>query len=43
MPTADEMATVAKVLAKHAGEKRADAVGRIAWALLAGMEFGVNH
>lgn len=42
-PGADEKAAVQKVLARHAGDKRADAVGRIAWALLASMEFGVNH
>jgi hypothetical protein len=41
-PTADERAAVEKVLAKHR-EKRAEAVGRVAWALLASMEFGVNH
>lgn len=41
-PTAEEKAAVAKVLAKHP-EKRAEAVGRVAWALLASMEFGVNH
>jgi hypothetical protein len=41
-PTADERAAVLKVLAKHQ-EKRAEAVGRVAWALLASMEFGVNH
>jgi len=42
LPTPDESATVAKVLAKH-GEKKADAVGKLAWALLASAEFGVNH
>lgn len=41
-PTAGERAAVAKVLAKHPGE-RPEAVGRVAWALLASMEFGVNH
>ena len=41
-PSADERAAVAKVLAKHP-DKRAEAVGRVAWALLASMEFGVNH
>jgi hypothetical protein len=41
-PTAEESATVAKVLQKHAGQKP-EAVGRLAWALLASMEFGVNH
>jgi len=42
-PTADEKAAVAKMLAKYPGENRTDAVGRIAWALLTSMEFGVNH
>ncbi|MBA4065770.1 MAG: hypothetical protein C0501_19040 [Isosphaera sp.] len=42
-PTDAERAAVAKVLARHPGDKRADAVGRVAWALLASMEFGVNH
>jgi hypothetical protein len=41
-PTADERAAVAKLLAKHP-DKRAEAVARVAWALLASMEFGVNH
>lgn len=41
-PGADERAAVLKVLAKHP-DRRADAVGRVAWALLASMEFGVNH
>jgi hypothetical protein len=41
-PTAEERATVAKLLAKHANEREA-AIGRLAWALLASMEFGVNH
>jgi hypothetical protein len=41
-PTADETATVVKVLKKDAARKP-DAVGRLAWALLASMEFGVNH
>jgi hypothetical protein len=38
----DEAAVVAKVLTK-AGDKKADAIGRLMWALLASMEFGVNH
>lgn len=42
-PSADEKAAVAKVLAKHTGDKRAEAIGRIAWALATSMEFGVNH
>ncbi len=41
-PTADERVAVAKLLAKHP-DKRAEAIGRVAWALLASMEFGVNH
>ena len=41
-PSADERAAVAKVLAKHP-DRRAEAVGRVAWALFATMEFGVNH
>ncbi|MCE9561637.1 MAG: DUF1549 and DUF1553 domain-containing protein [Planctomycetes bacterium] len=41
-PTETERAAVAKLLAKHT-DKRAEAVGRVAWALLASMEFGVNH
>jgi hypothetical protein len=41
-PSESERTAVAKVLAKHK-EKRAEAVGRVAWALLASMEFGVNH
>jgi hypothetical protein len=41
-PTTEERAAVAKLLAKHP-DKRAEAVGRAAWALLASMEFGVNH
>jgi hypothetical protein len=41
-PTADETATVAKVLKKDPA-KKADAIGRMAWALLASMEFGINH
>jgi hypothetical protein len=41
-PSADEHAACAKLLAKHP-DKRADAIGRVAWALFASMEFGVNH
>jgi hypothetical protein len=41
-PSAAERATVEKLLARHP-QKRAEAVGRAAWALLASMEFGVNH
>jgi len=41
-PTTEERAAVVKMLAKHP-EKRVEAVGRVAWALLASMEFGVNH
>lgn len=42
LPSAEDAATVAKVLAKH-GDKKADAIGKLAWALLASAEFGVNH
>ena len=42
-PTAEEKSLVAKVLGKHKGEGRPEAIGRIAWALLTSMEFGVNH
>jgi hypothetical protein len=42
-PSAEESATVAKVLAKHGPAKRAETVGKLAWALLASAEFGVNH
>lgn len=41
-PSADEARTVRELLAKHAGARPA-AVGRLAWALVASMEFGVNH
>jgi hypothetical protein len=41
-PTAEERAAVQRLLAKHP-QKRAEAVGRVAWALVASMEFGVNH
>jgi hypothetical protein len=41
-PGAAERAAIQKVLAKHP-DARADAVARVAWALLASMEFGVNH
>jgi hypothetical protein len=41
-PTAAERNAVTKLLGRHR-EKRAEAVGRVAWALLASMEFGVNH
>jgi hypothetical protein len=41
-PSTDERDAVVKILAKHP-EKRADAVSRVAWAMLASMEFGVNH
>ena len=37
-PTAEETATVAKVL-----KKDPKVLGRLAWALIASMEFGVNH
>ncbi|HEY3789278.1 MAG TPA: DUF1549 domain-containing protein [Urbifossiella sp.] len=41
-PTADEAATVMKLLKKDSNH-RTDAIGRMAWALLASMEFSVNH
>jgi hypothetical protein len=41
-PTAEEAATVESVLKKHA-DRKAEAGGRLAWALLASLEFGVNH
>lgn len=41
-PSADERTAITRVLAKHP-DKRAEAIGRVAWALLASMEFGVNH
>jgi hypothetical protein len=40
-PTADESATVTKFLAKQPDKPAA--VGKLAWALLASSEFGVNH
>lgn len=41
LPTADESATVTKFLAKQTDKPAA--VGKLAWALLASSEFGVNH
>lgn len=41
-PTAGEAATVAAVLARHGGRREA-AAAKLAWALLASTEFGVNH
>ena len=41
-PGDEERAAVLKMLAKHP-DKRAEAIGRAAWALIASMEFGVNH
>lgn len=41
-PTPEETATVVKVLARNPA-KRTEALGRLAWSLLASMEFGVNH
>ncbi len=41
-PTADEVDIATKFLTKYPDGKP-DAVGRLAWALLASMEFGVNH
>ena len=41
-PSVEETAAVATIL-KKSGEKKTDAIGTIAWALLASMEWGVNH
>jgi hypothetical protein len=41
-PSAEERDAVAKLIAKHP-DGRAEAIGRAAWAMLASMEFGVNH
>lgn len=41
-PSAAERTAVTTMLARHP-QKRSEAVGRAAWALLASMEFGVNH
>jgi len=41
-PTIEESATVEKILRKH-DSKKPEAIGRLAWALLASMEFSVNH
>jgi hypothetical protein len=41
-PTAEEARTVADYLARRKGRK-ADALGHLAWALLASTEFNVNH
>jgi hypothetical protein len=41
-PTDTERTAISKLLAKHANAK-AEAYGRVAWALIASMEFGVNH
>ncbi|MBN9122443.1 MAG: DUF1553 domain-containing protein [Planctomycetes bacterium] len=41
-PSDEERAAVRKMLAKHP-DKRSESLGRVAWALLASMEFGVNH
>jgi len=42
MPSADEVATVAKILAKSKQTREA-AARKLAWALIASVEFGVNH
>ncbi len=42
MPSADETATVAKILAKPK-QTRETAARKLAWALIASAEFGVNH
>ena len=41
-PTADEAKTVGEYLKKNAGKKEV-AIGQMVWALIASMEFGVNH
>lgn len=41
-PTAEEAKTVTSYLAKHS-IKKADVIGKLAWALLASTEFGINH
>ncbi len=41
-PTADEVKTATSFLAKRT-DRKADAIGKLAWALLASTEFGVNH
>jgi hypothetical protein len=42
MPSADDAATVAKILAKPKQSREA-AARKLAWALIASVEFGVNH
>lgn len=42
LPTSEERAQVAEYLAAHA-DQRTTALGQLAWALLASMEFSVNH
>ncbi len=41
-PTASERDAVVRLLAKHP-DTRAETISRAAWAMLASMEFGVNH
>jgi Protein of unknown function (DUF1553)/Protein of unknown function (DUF1549) len=41
-PTTDEVKTATSFLVKRA-DRRADAIGKLVWALLASTEFGVNH
>jgi hypothetical protein len=41
-PTPDEVTAIGALFGKHP-DARAEALGRAAWALLASMEFGVNH
>jgi len=41
-PSTKERDTIAKLLARHP-DKRAETLSRVAWAMLASMEFGVNH
>jgi hypothetical protein len=41
-PTTEESKMVETLLRKH-GSKKPEAIGRLAWSLLASMEFSVNH
>jgi hypothetical protein len=41
-PGTEERDAVARLLAKHP-DRRAEAIGRAGWAMLASMEFGANH
>ncbi len=41
-PTAEERKVTSALLSKHKAQK-SETIGRLAWSLLASMEFGVNH